>query len=206
MGGNLIFPDGVSLATRADIPGPREAREETWERLAQARINAGFVLRDSDDDRFRYYAEANIHAPDIWRAFILFSSALLQSSGSLLFDFKDDEPVSLGDGAIRQIITALEPHAYQLSHDGFVQFGIVSQTEETLSEVFVAPTKHFKIWFDDETAFRATALELGLEQAERLEFIDEYPRVTRSQSVDKVMHADELASLLRSRLAVSGMN
>lgn len=65
----LIFPDGVSLAKRDEVPGPAKARDEDWARIESANIKPGFVLKSSGDGRFACYAEANVDAPMIWAVF-----------------------------------------------------------------------------------------------------------------------------------------
>ena len=47
--------------------------------------------------------------------------------------------------------------------------------------MFVAPSKHFKVWLNDEPRFRATMQRYRLRAAERLAFLDEYPRVSLRQ-------------------------
>lgn len=201
MKSSLVFPDGVSLATRDDLPGPAGARDTDWVRLEAASIAPGYVIEAAKDPRFTFYAEANIHAPDVWQAFVRLSNALLGEWGILLLAFKDDdEPQALGEAAVSRILSCLELHADQLAHDGYAQFGIVTQDETTLSEVFVSSTKHFKVWFNDENAFRAVMNDLGLKQADKLQFIDEYPRVTRRLPKDRALNIDDLAEVLVAAL------
>lgn len=121
--------------------------------------------------------------------------------GTLVFADKDGEPGVLGSDRVPCILSALEAHKYQLQHDGYLQFGIVTQTERTLAEVFVAPTKHFRVWLTDDAAFRAVMTKYGLAEVTSLEFIDEYPHVTTKLSADRVVRdVEELAGVLAGKL------
>ncbi|HEX8899805.1 hypothetical protein [Vitreimonas sp.] len=202
MANTLVFPDGVSLATREEIPGPSAVREEIWERVRNANIAPGFVTKVANDPAFQFYAEANVDATVVWSVFRDLVEALVGSRGILLFAHKDDEtPAALGEGNVSDLLSALEPHVYQLQHDGYVQFGIVQQSDAQIDEVFVSVTKHFKIWFNDEVAFRDVMSKHNLVAADKLEFIDEYPRVTRALPAEKVVrNADHLAELLVAAL------
>ncbi len=200
MASTLVFPDGVRLTTRDEIPGPSARREELWSRVKSAGIHAGFTLKTTHDKSFRYYAEANVDASDVWATFHDLSRALLGERGALLLSFKDDDPERVVEGSVVAILAALESHADQLVHDGYVQFGIVSQTELNLSEVFVTPTKHFRVWFNDERAFAALMVSHGLSRGERLEFIDEYPHVTTRLSAGRALQVDELGRQIIGRM------
>lgn len=200
MTSGLIFADGVRLTAKEEIPGPSNRREELWARVGRANIQPGYTLKTSNSAQFRYYAEANVHAPDIWEAFAGLARAILGERGSLLLSFKDDEPAHIVEAPVQSILTALAAHTDQLVHDGYIQFGIIAQTETTISEVLVAPTKHFKIWFSDERAFAAQMVARGLVRAERLEFLDEYPHVTTRLPNDRALLANDLESALIGEL------
>jgi hypothetical protein len=58
----------------------------------------------------------------------------------------DDDLEILGDASTKSLLDLLESHAYQLTNDGFIQFGLVDEQENAISEVFLEPTKHFKVW------------------------------------------------------------
>ncbi len=50
--------------------------------------------------------------------------------------------------------------------------------DDAINEVFVAPTKHLKIWLNDEVRFREIMQDNRVPEVSRLEFLDEYPRIT----------------------------
>jgi hypothetical protein len=185
----LVFPDGVRLAAREEIPGSREDRDALWTRVEAASIQSGFVIFRSGDARFSHYAEVNIDAPQVWSLFRDLCGALLGQFVNLIGAPQDSEPFFLGAANLADILSLLEPHQYQLCHDGDVQFGIVYDDDIQIREVLVSPTKHFQVWLGDETAFRSVMKEHGLKEHERLEFLDEYPRTFRPLHRDRVAFA-----------------
>lgn len=197
---SLIFADGVRLTTRDEIPGPSDRREELWARVERASIHPGYTLKEVSDPSFRYYAEANVHAPDIWPTFRDLSRALLGERGAVLLSFKDDAPGQIVDAPVEAILAAFDTHMDQLVHDGYIQFGIITQTVAGVAEVFVAPSKHFKMWFNDEQAFAEQMTAHGLTRAERLEFLDEYPHVTTRLPDERALWIEELELALVSQL------
>lgn len=199
MASTLVLADGVRLATRDDLPS--SSREEAWAHIKAAGVHPGYTLKAAHDQAFRYYAEANVHASETWPTFRDLSRVLLGEHGSLLLSFKDDDPEHVAEAPIEAILTTLERHADQLAHDGFVQFGVMTQTNGDLCEVFVTLSKHFKIWFSDERAFAAQMAKCGLPRAERLEFVDEYSRVTTRLPKGRAMQIEDLQQALVRDLA-----
>jgi hypothetical protein len=174
----LEFPDGVRLARLEELPGPESRRSADWARVQCANIAPGYSLAESNSPRFSGYAEINVNAPHIWAVFHDLCQSLLGPRATLVASEVDVEPVSLGSGDTCSIIAVLERYKYQLSHDGFVQFGLICARDDAITEVFVAPTKHFKVWLNNEGNFRLIMDRYGLRKLSKLEFIDEYPRTT----------------------------
>ncbi len=178
MANTLEFPNGMRLVRLDELPGPESQRAVEWARVQRSHIAPGYKLTESNDLRFAKYAEINVNAPNIWRVFRDLCHALLGPTATLVAGEVGDEPCSVGSGDTSSIITMLERHQYQLSHDGFVQFGLICDLNGTISEVFVAPTKHFKVWLNAEKLFRSIMDRHKILEQSRLEFIDEYPRTT----------------------------
>jgi hypothetical protein len=187
MANSLVFPAGVSLLTKDELSGPEDYRNKLWARVQSANIAPGYSLRESDDSRFSFYAEINVDAPFIWEVFCDLCRGLLGNEAGLVMGEIDDEPRILGDARTTSLLGLLEPHAYQLTNDGWIQFGLVDEQENSLSEVFIAPTKHFQVWFTDVQVFRSIMKKHGLLEDDHLEFLDQYPRTTSRLPDDKVM-------------------
>jgi Ribosomal protein L7/L12 C-terminal domain len=187
----LIFPDGIRLAKMEEMPRPVAHREAAWARIQSANIQTGFTLVKADDPHFAFYAEANVDAPEIWNVFSDLCRALLGPEATLLMSQLDDEPIPVGSAHTLEILQMLEPHKYQLAHDGFIQFGLIHHTGDLLTEVFVVPTKHFQVWFSDENDFRSVLQNHAIPEAAKLEFIDEYPRTMSPLSGEGVFQDRE---------------
>ena len=200
---SLVVADGVRLATPDELPGPSDRRDELRAKIEAASINAGFTLKAARDPLFRYYAEINVNAPDIWDLFCDLARGVLGESAVLLMSFKDDEPRSIAEASVADILEALSVHAEQLTHDGYVQFGILTQAESELNEVFVTPTKHFRVWFNAERPFASIMTKHGLERAERLSFLDQYPRVTTRLAASRARMLEDLCDAIIKRLTQS---
>lgn len=190
MPSTLVFPDGIRLLHMDEMPGPEPDRAAAWARIQGANIEAGFTLCTSTDSRFSFYAEANIDAPRIWVVFRDLCQTLLGPEATLVISALDDEPMPLGSAGTLDTLELLEPHKYQLAHDGFIQFGLVHQDSSLVTEVFVAPTKHFKVWGNDEGRLRSVLQDHAVPKVVALEFIDEYPRVTTRLADDRVSFHD----------------
>ncbi|MEI9964908.1 MAG: hypothetical protein WDM92_09515 [Caulobacteraceae bacterium] len=126
MPSTLVFPDGMRLAREDEIPGPAADRAKVWARVASANIARGYLLYPAPDERFTHYAEVNVDAPQLWAVFHDLCQALLGPEATLLAANAGCDPVPVGSGDASSILAALEPHRYQLAHDGFLQYGLVS--------------------------------------------------------------------------------
>jgi len=139
----------------------------------------GYTLVDAPNDvRFGHYAEINVNASQIWTVFSDLCVALIPDPATLIAAEDDIEPHRIVSADVSTLLRALERYQYQLSHDGFLQFGLVNDSPEEIAEVFVTPTKHFKVWLNDDAEFRSVMDKHELRECETIEFIDEYPRVT----------------------------
>jgi len=186
MPSTLKFPDGIRLAHLDELPGPEPDRAAAWARIQSANIAPGFTLTESTDSRFAFYAEANVDGQRIWAVFRDLCQRLLGPQATLIIGEIDDEPMPLGSAYTLELLALLEPHQYQLANDGWLQFGLVSKDADLLTEVFVAPTKHFKVWLSDVKCLRSVLRDHAVPEVEELEFIDEYPRTTTRLLSDKV--------------------
>jgi hypothetical protein len=173
----LRFPRGVRLATEGDLPKDKE-RLEKLARLQHAKITTGFVLTTGADSGFSTYIEANVHADEVWSVFEALASHLLPEVSAPLVGWKDED-AALGPYTDKAAaIAVLRAHAENLQHDGFIEFGMMFQQGGKTEEIMVKGSKHFQIWTNNPAVATDTLLTLGIPHVEKLQFIDEYPRVT----------------------------
>jgi hypothetical protein len=173
----LRFPRGVRLAAEADLPGSVDKLDKLA-RISGANITTGFVLTTSVDPGFSTYIEANVHADEIWSVFETLASRLLPDVSAPLVGWKDEE-ATLGPYTDKvAALDVLRAHAESLQHDGFIEFGLMFQQGGKTEEVMVKGSKDLRIWTNNSEVATETLLSLGIPSIEKLEFIDEYPRVT----------------------------
>jgi hypothetical protein len=178
MPSTLVFPDGVRLAHKHEIPGPERERSVAWARIESATIVPGFVIKPSNDPRFARYAEINVDAPQIWAVFCDLCHSVLGPVATLIAGESDATPVPRGSAEVTSLIAILERYKYALAHDGYLQFGLLDDDGGRINEVILAPTKHFQVWLNDEVRFRLVMEKNGLRENDHLQFLDEYPHTT----------------------------
>ncbi len=97
-----------------------------------------------------------------------------------LIGMKEEEPV-IGPYTDRALaLSVFEPYADLLQNDGFLEFGMIHQSDLAFEEVFVASPKYFKIWTNNRTAAEEVLQSAGIPECDNLEFLDEYPMVSLS--------------------------
>ena len=173
----LVFPDGVRLARKHEIPGPEAVRSALWDRIEAADIAPGFIIKQTSDTQFVAYAEINVDAPNIWAVFCDLCHALLGPVATFIANEDDETPRPLGTADVRMLISTLERYERQLAHDGSLQFGLLDEQGGMITEVLVTPTKHFQVWLNDEKRFRSIMEQHGLRETDHLQFLDEYPHI-----------------------------
>ena len=198
-----IFPASIRLANQEDVPRTAEW-VEILAAVEKAEIVPGFVLRPGTE-RFSHYAEINVDGPLIWQVFCDLCDTLLDETATVLFGEKEGEPHRLGSSHVRRLIKLLEPYQYQLSQDGFLEFGLVSDENYLISEVYLGPTKHFKVWMNDEPGFRAVMARHALPEMRQISFLDEFPRTTTMLPADLISFRDpdEFAAHLEREILAS---
>jgi hypothetical protein len=107
MPSTLVFPDGVRLALRDEIPGPGKERDALWASVESANIVQGFTIKPSNDARFSHYAEINVDAPQIWAVFSDLCRALLGPNAMFIGGEVDATPTSRGSGEVTSVIAIL---------------------------------------------------------------------------------------------------
>lgn len=177
----LVFPRGVRFPRREELPGDSR---EALARIAQARITTGYALHKAQDELFDTYVEANIHATQIFEVFRKLTFALMPDVVAPLIGIKEEEPV-FGPYTHRALaLSVFEPYIDLLQNDGFLEFGVIHQSQSVFEEIFVASPKYFKIWTNKQESVESVLQSAGIPRCEDLEFIDEYPRVSLSVGDD----------------------
>lgn len=171
----------MRFPTKGDIPGDPA---DVLNRVALARITTGYTLHLANDQPWETYIEANVHATSVFEVFRKLGFALMPDVAAPLIGIKEEDPI-FGPYTDRAWAVALfEPYVDLLQNDGFLEFGLVHQSESDFEEVFVASSKYFKIWTNKGHGAEEILKSAGIPRCESLEFIDEYPMVSLSVSED----------------------
>jgi hypothetical protein len=171
----LRFPRGVRLALREEIP---RCTEEILQRIAGADIRSGFTVKSTSDPGYSSYLEANVHADHIGPIFADLVGQLMPDFAAPLITHKDEEATFGPYTRTQAALAVFAPYAESLSHDGFLEFGMIYQRDGHTEEVLVTATKHFKIWTHRGSEAIGELKKHGLLRADSLQFIDEFPRTT----------------------------
>lgn len=198
----LIFPKGVRLARDYEISDDAN-KTELLKKIREAQIEQGFVITDADDSRFNYYAEANVNAPQIWRLFRSLCETLLPAEVTPIVGETDEENLHHGKyESRRKLLDLFESFEFYLANDGYIQFGLAAESETELTEIFVAPTKHFQIWANDKDVIVKVMNQYGIAECEKLQFIDEFPRTTKSLKYENDFYSHD--DLIEHLIEVTG--
>jgi len=177
LGEPLQFPDGVRFARPGEVPG---CSDEDIRKLADAEILTGFVLRRIEGKPYSAQIEANVHASKIWQAVLELADVLLPQVTAPIIGWKDNEPTFGRYTHRSEAIACFTPFIESLQHDGFIEFGLIFQFNGVTEEIFVKPAKYIQLWTNRPEVAVSKLRELGLHQADRLHFLDEYPRITET--------------------------
>lgn len=173
----LIFPHGIRFPRKNEIPGDPS---DVLKKVARAQITTGYILQKTEGKSFDTYIEANVHATDVFDVFRKLSFALMPEVAAPLIGLKEEEPV-FGPYTYRAAaVGAFEAYIDVLQNDGFLEFGLIHQSELAFEEIFVASPKYFKIWTNMGEVAEEVLQSAGIPILEQLEFIDEYPIVSLS--------------------------
>ena len=177
----LIFPRGVRFPRKDEIPGDPT---DVLDRVAKANLTTGYIVRAANNEPFETYIEANVHAPNIFDVFRKLVVGLMPDVVAPLIGIKEEELVFGPYTDRTSAMEVFEPYVDLLENDGFLEFGMIHQSESAFEEVFVASSKYFKIWTNNCSAAEDILLSAGIPRCDSLEFIDEYPMTSVSADDD----------------------
>lgn len=176
---DFIFPKGVRFPSEEEVPN-REDKKSIINGYKNVKIKVGYILTETKNDDYKYYAEINVSSPDIWDVFEKLSKDLIPELSAPILGIKDQEDeLYYGPYANRDnLLNIFSNFKLELSNDGFIQFGLIHQVNKVTEEIFVNPSKHFSVWTDKKDKFLNVMEFFEISEYEELKFIDEYPRTT----------------------------
>lgn len=199
----LKLPETLQLATLKDAP----KQEDIIAKIKASENNniiEGYRIEENSNTNYPYifFAEINIDNDKLWA---LFNTMLLSMPDeiSLITGHKDDMVDEVHYSNYQDKYTLynkIEKYEKELTKDGFLQFGIIHQTDNYLEEVFVHSAKYIQYWGMDNNRFVDLMHKFSLYEVDNLEFIDSYPMVTTALFTlePNVIHTSELLNILRT--------
>ena len=152
---------------------------ERLKKVENAKIIEGFTFElntENSDIPFKFYSEININYSRLWELIISLTD-LLPEVSALIIGHSDSEP-NYGNYIDKiDLINNLTKFKIELVEDTFMEWGIIYNDNETLTEIFITDSKYIKFWGVNSNRFKEIMRKFDLEQIDDLEFIDEYPKV-----------------------------
>lgn len=179
------LPLGIKIPEFDEIPN-KDDIEEIIKNRNSANIVEGYVLREVKDEKFTHYAEININADKIWDLFVSLSNILIADIAYGIVGFKDEKPILSGFAQKQKILDILYRYKFELSNDGFLTFGMAYYDDFSLNEIYISSFKYFKVWTTNKKGLIEALASFGLSEKRDLNFIDEFPVVSKALSPDKI--------------------
>lgn len=203
----LMLPPTIHIPT-ADELWHRADAAEILAKRNEANITQGFIIRPNKTKQlpFNFLAEININNNKLWHLFITLA-ANIPAEVCCTFGLNDGEDESntspyIGKATALQI---LSKYTTELVMDASLEFGLLYQTKEALTEIVVTPTKYIKFWGEDKQQFVKQVTAFNLHEIHDLAFIDEYP-TTILPSKSFVPNAKRPEEVVRALKRDFGMN
>jgi len=197
------LPLGIRVPELDEYPDGYDVQEINKTRNS-SNIVEGYKLSEVQNERFTHYAEVNIDVDNIWNLFVRLSNNLLGDTAYGIIGFKDEEPILSNFADKQKIIDIFKEYKFELTNDGYIQFGISYYDEATMDEIFITSFKYLQVWTSNKNLLVETLDKFNLLDQEKLNFIDEFPVVSEALSTDMikgVRHYSEVISGIEEEFA-----
>jgi hypothetical protein len=140
-----------------------------------ANIVEGLVIQYPEEERpFNFSSEINVNSDKFWAVFKALALDLPESM-ALIYHHIDEQP-KYGEYRDKyEILNILESYRDELSNDAYLKYGLISNSESSLEEIFISENKWIQFWGIDESKFLNTMAKFDIYPEKNLNFIDEYP-------------------------------
>ena len=178
----IELPKTIRPARLDEVPKNSTALERL-QKIDKAKIVEGYTFKLKERDNvehkeipFKFYSEININNSRLWD-FVISLSDLLPDVSALIVGYSESELKYCDYVEKRVLIENLNKFSTELVEDAFLEWGIIYQDKELLTEIFITDSKYVKFWGMNIDKFKSIMIEFGLKQVDDLEFLDEYPKV-----------------------------
>lgn len=178
----IELPKTIRPARLDEVPKNSTALERL-QLLDDAKIDEGytFKLKEKDDKEhkkipFDFYSEININNSRLWGLVIALTD-LLPDVSALIIGNSESEPNYCDYKPKNELMDKLKKYKTELTEDAFLDWGIIYNDKESLTEIFIPDSKYVKFWGVDIDGFKTIMTKFDLNQLDDMKFIDEYPKV-----------------------------
>lgn len=174
----LKLPPTIRTCTLDEVPQYDKVRLKIADRV-DAKITEGYTFNidGAEKQPFNFFAEINIDNDRLWS---LFKILMLQLPDEIACIYHHiDNKAILGNYLDKfEVLNVLEKYEVEITGDGFIELGVIFNSETSLEEVFIKRTKYIQYWGMDAARLRKTMDEFSLYQIDDLNFLDEYLMAT----------------------------
>jgi len=179
------LPLGIRIPNFDEYPNGYNISQINMKRDA-ASIIEGYKLAEVQGEKFTHFAEINIDADNLWDLFVALSDKLIGDTAYGIIGFKDEKP-TLSDFTEKQrIIDILNGYNFELSNDGYIQFGIAYYDESSLNQIFITSFKYLQVWTTESKELVEILKKYKISEQENLNFIDEFSVISEALSDEKI--------------------
>lgn len=178
----IELPKTIRPARLDEVPKNSTAFERL-QLLDDAKIEEGynFKLKENDNNGhkkipFDFYSEININNSRLWGLVIALTD-LLPNVSALIIGDSECEPNYCDYKPKNELLDKIKKYKTELIEDAFLDWGIIYNDKESLTEIFVPDSKYVRFWGVDIDGFKSIMTKFELNQLDDMEFIDEYPKV-----------------------------
>lgn len=175
----LALPPTIKIPSVKDLY-PREDAIDILAKRAAANITQGFTMHYNKTPLlpYKFLSEINVNNDKLWDVFTALANDMPAEVCCMygLYD-GEDETTTTGYFPTANVLEALTKFRTELTMDTAIEFGLLYQSNQLLTEIFISESKYIKFWGNDEERFLHHMQSFGLQQISDLAFIDEYPKI-----------------------------
>lgn len=171
------LPIGIRIPTHDEYPSTYNVAEIESKRNA-ANIVEGYRLALIEGKKYNCFAEINIDCDRTWSLFYKLSAELIPDIAYGVLAFKDAEHNISAFTNKENIIELYNEFKFELTNDGYLEFGIAHYDDNSLNEILVKSFKYIQVWATNKKKLINILNSFRLKEYDNLEFIDSFPVVS----------------------------
>ena len=173
----LELPITLRVPTPDEVPD-RPDIYELLEKRREANIRPGYTLKPNTTPQlpYKFYAEINVNNSKMWALFLALAAMFPENTSAVYNEYEQDA-LTTNIFPTTTVLKHFSRYHKELTQDCTLEFGLLSNTREQLTELSVNYCKYVKFWGNDLAAFTACMEAFKLPLMKHLDFADEYPKI-----------------------------